>query len=66
MRAATSCQKLAAIPQAVAAIDQHSKFHLSGTAKIRDGIQCRSDCSSGVEHVVHQHNYLVGYSALRD
>ena len=42
----------------MAAIDQYRELDAIGPAVIHEGIHCRTDGASGVEHVVNEHDRL--------
>jgi hypothetical protein len=43
----------------VATVHHYGKLNLLWPAKVHERVECRARCSSGVEHVVYQHDYPV-------
>src|SRR5690606_1948512 len=43
----------------ITAVHQNQEFHPGGSSECHHGIQPRTDCSSGVEHVVNQDHLFV-------
>src|SRR3954471_2117259 len=43
----------------VAAIHEHDELDFLGTAEIDQGVECRTDRASRIEHVVHEEDLLI-------